>query len=84
MTNERFNGWRNWTTWNVALWLREEFACVFDPMPETPEELRERAEEVIGAAQGSPQNWTVVTPDGAIVADADYAEILASLRSEVA
>jgi len=82
MTEERFNGWRDWTTWNVALWLREEFAAAIDPLPQTADELRDRAEEIIGEAQGSPRNWTVVTPDGAIVSEADWDEILASLRED--
>ena len=26
MTNETYNGWANYETWNVALWLQNEFA----------------------------------------------------------
>lgn len=26
MTNETFNGWSNYETWNVALWLQNDFA----------------------------------------------------------
>ena len=25
MTNETYNGWANYETWNVALWLQNEF-----------------------------------------------------------
>ena len=25
MTNETFNGWSNYETWNVALWIQNEF-----------------------------------------------------------
>jgi hypothetical protein len=24
MTTERYNGWKNWETWNVALWVGNE------------------------------------------------------------
>ena len=26
MTNETFNGWSNYETWNVALWIQNEFS----------------------------------------------------------
>ena len=25
-TPEKYNGWTDWTTWNVALWIRNDYA----------------------------------------------------------
>lgn len=61
-TNTTYNGWKNWTTWNVALWLGNdeslyEFASRFVHYKDLANTLEE---------------WgTLTTPDGASYKDED-------------
>ena len=51
-----YNGWKNWATWNVALWCDNEYAIYQDRMRSKPSTAKEVEEFV--------RNWFPAgTPD---------------------
>ena len=59
MTNETYNGWSNWQTWNVALWIQNELELyVVAAMAGSYEEFL----EFVPLFEGDLQHHT---PDGA-------------------
>lgn len=60
--NTTFNGWKNWATWNVALWLgNDEYLYRFSRRFVSYKDLANALEEV----------GTLSTPDGANYKDQD-------------
>lgn len=86
MNREEYQGWTNWETWNVALWIENDGwsvdrdECVRDRTCDSAEKFRERMTEAF--AQHLPQRWTPVTPDGARLEDADWDELFEYLVKE--
>jgi len=67
--NGRYEGWRNFETWNVVLWIDNEFAWYqarLAASPTTAAECRAFALEIFG----SP-----ITPDGAKFSRVDWSEV---------
>ena len=67
MTNQTYNGWADYTTWNCALWINNEPA-IYNVAAECKD-----YEEFLYEMQvmcGFPE-----TPDGADYGEADYAEM---------
>ena len=67
MTNQTYNGWADYTTWNCALWINNEPA-IYNVASECKD-----YEEFLYEMQvmcGFPE-----TPDGADYGEADYAEM---------
>jgi hypothetical protein len=57
-----FNGWKNWTTWNVALWLGND---------ESLYDFASRFVHYKDLAHALEDAGTPITPDGANYNDAD-------------
>ena len=82
MTDE-YNGWTNRATWNVALWLQNDFVGVLDDViadktVKTHERFKEIATEAFAESQGpsaAAGRWAVVTPDGERLEDANWEEL---------
>ena len=67
MTNQKYNGWADYTTWNCALWINNE-PTIYNVAAECKD-----YEEFLYEMQvmcGFPE-----TPDGADYGEADYAEM---------
>ena len=67
MTNQTYNGWTDYTTWNCALWINNE-PTIYNVAAECKD-----YEEFLYEMQvmcGFPE-----TPDGADYGEADYAEM---------
>lgn len=79
MNREEFNGWTNWSTWNVALWIENDGwsvdrdECVRDRTCDSAEKFRKRMTEAFEIPL--PSNYAAVTPDGARLEDADWDEL---------
>lgn len=56
MTNETYNGWTNYQTWNVALWIQNEFR--FYAVALTCGDYREFLAAIADSDEG------LTTPDG--------------------
>ena len=81
MSREKYRGWTNRATWNIALWLNNEPGSYYATQEYT-QQLRhlataEDAEQWISAFYPSGQ-----TPDGDLLADADWEELAAMLRED--
>lgn len=54
------NGWQNWATWNVALWIQNDRSLNL---------LASRAEDYMDFATCMTACWVPETPDGACYED---------------
>jgi hypothetical protein len=59
MTNENYNGWSNYQTWNVALWIQNEFSfyAVALACGSYREFLYSIAEDSVGLATPDGVSW---------------------------
>ena len=71
---ETYNGWSDWTTWNVALWINND-DCLYSIAKEceTYNEFLYEMQDMIGS---------MATPDGADWGEANLSE-MAELISEI-
>ena len=71
---ETYNGWADWTTWNVALWINND-ECLYSIAKEceTYNEFLYEMQDMIGS---------MATPDGADWGEANLSE-MAELISEI-
>ena len=71
---ETYNGWSDWTTWNVALWINND-ECLYSIAKEceTYNEFLYEMQDMIGS---------MATPDGADWGEANLSE-MAELISEI-
>ena len=76
MTTKTYNGRANWETWNVALWVQNDYALY---------EVAKEAEEYGDIADYMVSNGMTHTPDGAEVdgPELDY-EALDDMVAELA
>lgn len=89
MNNEKYNGWANYETWNVALWYNNEEAIydmIYDAIKhEEPETIDERAarEIVINAFENFELKST---PDDVKLSDRkiEWSEIAEDLKEMIA
>ena len=83
MNNERYNGWANYETWNVALWYNNDEAiydAIFDAIKHNDIVTADEAREIIQDVFLS-YNMTA-TPDGVKITDAkiNWGEIAEDLK----
>ena len=83
MNNERYNGWANYETWNVALWYNNDEAiydAIFDAIKHNDIVTADEAREIIQDVFLS-YNMTA-TPDEVKITDAkiNWGEIAEDLR----
>jgi hypothetical protein len=74
-----YNGWRNWDTWNVHLWLTNEYSvykealhiCTTLPM-----------EHAIGFLKTLARDFTNAITDGVEFPKVDWEEVYEAFRAE--
>lgn len=83
MDTEKFNGWANRATWNVALWLQNAYPSDLEEITRsmsgigTAEKFRSFCTALF--AEQLPENYVTVTPDGYRLDEADWDELWTSL-----
>lgn len=76
---ESFNGWANRATWNVALWLQNDFTHDLEEIAsgrntiENAEKFRSFVIELF--AEMLPDGYVTVTPDGFRLDEANWDEL---------
>ena len=81
MSQERYNGWMNRATWNIALWLNNEPGSYH-----MTQEYLSNLCYLVSAEDA--ENWIGLlfsdgkTPDGDRLEDADWEELAAMLRED--
>jgi len=85
MNEKTYNGWKNWDTWNCALWLQNDDSYL--KIAKSSESFSDFKEQLlkIGKAHGMRKYASETTPDGAYWRDADYSEmdeLIADLSQE--
>lgn len=75
MTTNRYNGWRNYETWNVALWLDNDRSAY-----ETCLELTQQA---VGNAEHTSPQWWLGQRIRELVEDSMLPQLEASMASDL-
>jgi hypothetical protein len=83
MTDTTYNGWTNWATWNVHLWLTNEPGS-YEYATETARAGGGRGEmrEAVETFYNLPTDGLAADLIGAELDDVDWDEIIAALREE--